>query len=111
MESEKAKNLAERIAHLLQESENGSVPNDFSFLRASIEKINERLTNIEAKINNQNTTNFIHPSKSHASQEKFEIPVAVAPGLNAHLNEEKACPFEPNGKPCDYCAMCSSRGF
>jgi hypothetical protein len=27
------------------------------------------------------------------------------------FHNEKTCSVEPGGKPCDHCAMCSSRGF
>jgi hypothetical protein len=27
------------------------------------------------------------------------------------FESEKKCSVEPAGKPCDHCAMCSSRGF
>ena len=113
MENEKAKILAERIALILQENEQGS--DDFSALRSSIEKINERLSRIEVKLE---SANYIYPAsgvrylpKSHPSQEKFAVAEASAPEVNEHFEKEKTCLFEPNGKPCDYCSMCSSRGF
>lgn len=48
---------------------------------------------------------------SHASQERFNINEAVVEELVEFFEKEKACSFEPDGKPCDHCAMCSSRGF
>lgn len=43
----------------------------------------------------------------HPSLEKYKVIEAFAP----EGAEEKACAFEPNGRTCDHCSMCSSRGF
>jgi len=113
MEKQNTQNLAERIALLLQENENA----DTNFFRQSLEKINQRLDGIEAKLNSQNSNNLqsstfnLQHSIPHPSQEKFEIAEAVAPEFLEHLEAEKPCPFEPTGKPCDHCSMCSSLGF
>ncbi len=103
-------NLAERIASLLQENEKGS--NDF--LRSSLEKINARLDQIENQIASQNSnpkSQIPNPKSFHASQEKFKSLEEIADEIIADMENEKACPYEPTGKPCDHCAMCSSRGF
>ena len=47
----------------------------------------------------------------HPSQEKFGVEEAVVAELVDHFEKEKTCNVEPGGKPCDHCAMCSSRGF
>ena len=47
MENANTQKLAERIALLLQENEKGS---DESFLRSSLEKINQRLDKIESRL-------------------------------------------------------------
>jgi hypothetical protein len=47
----------------------------------------------------------------HFSQEKFADLKEFADEIVNSMQNEKACPFEPAGKPCDNCAMCSSRGF
>ncbi len=112
MVNEETQKLAERIALLLRENEKGS--DDFSFLRASLEKINARLDKIESQISSQNSNPQFTIGNSklfHPSREKFALAESVAPEINQHSDIEKACPFEPSGKPCDYCAMCSSRGF
>lgn len=112
MENEKAKNLAERIALLLQEGEKGT--DDFSALRASLEQISERLDKIEFQLSVENPKSEIQNLKSnHPSQERFAIDEAFLneAAATGFSNAEKACTFEPNGKPCDHCAMCSSRGF
>jgi hypothetical protein len=111
MENEKTQNLAERIAALLQESEKGS--NDL--FRSGIEKINQRLDRIESNIALQNSTksvSLVNTQKPlHFSQEKFVNLEEFADEIINSIQNEKACPFEPAGKPCDNCAMCNSRGF
>jgi hypothetical protein len=110
MENGNTQNLAERIAQLLQENEKGSD----DFLRASLEKINQRLDTIEARMIQQNAapqTQIPNPKLFHASQEKFKSLEDLADEIIANMQNEKACPYEPTGKPCDHCAMCSSRGF
>jgi hypothetical protein len=47
---------------------------------------------------------------THPSQERFGIDDAVAE-LVDFFESEKTCTVEPGGKPCDHCAMCSTRGF
>ena len=47
----------------------------------------------------------------HASQERFGIEEATVTELVEFFESEKKCSVEPGGKPCDHCAMCSSRGF
>jgi hypothetical protein len=53
-----------------------------------------------------NATTFSHPS-----QEKFGVEEAVVSELVDFFEKEKICSVEPGGRPCDHCAMCSSRGF
>jgi hypothetical protein len=48
---------------------------------------------------------------SHSSQERFGIEEATVTELVEFFENEKKCSVEPGGKPCDHCAMCSSRGF
>ena len=98
--------LAEKIARLL-ESE-GQSP-ELAKLYASIEKLNHRLAKVEASLNPQPQTP--NPKLTHPSLEKFGVAEAIADEIFVGLQKEKACTFEPNGKPCDHCAMCSSRGF
>jgi len=43
--------------------------------------------------------------------EKFGVEEAVVSELVDYFEKEKTCGVEPGGKPCDHCAMCSSRGF
>jgi hypothetical protein len=107
MPQENYKNLAEKIARIL---ESETKPVDFSSIQASIEKLSQRLDGIESRLE---PSPPIHPSSLilHPSQERFAIAEAMADEIFAGIQKEKACTFEPNGKPCDHCSMCSSRGF
>jgi hypothetical protein len=53
----------------------------------------------------------VNAGVSHPSQEKFGVEEAVVSELVDYFEQEKTCSVEPGGKPCDHCAMCSSRGF
>ncbi len=79
---------------------------ELASLFAAIEKINHRLDKLEGE---KSSAAFTAPI--HASQEKFSIAEAIADAIFDGVSKEKACTFEPNGKPCDHCSMCSSRGF
>ena len=111
MKDENTQKLAERIALLLQENEEGS--GDTKFFRESLEKINRRLENIESQLNSQTQHSALSTQHSiaHPSQERFLNVEAIADEIIENMKNEKACPYEPTGKPCDNCAMCSSRGF
>jgi hypothetical protein len=98
--------LAERIARLLESEQQGG---DLASVFASLEKINHRLDKLEAFSNPQSAIR--NPQSVHPSQEKFAVLEAVADQIIEGLKTEKACTFEPNGRPCDHCSMCSSRGF
>ena len=47
----------------------------------------------------------------HVSQERFGVEEAAVSELVEFFESEKKCTLEPGGRPCDHCAMCSSRGF
>ncbi len=53
----------------------------------------------------------VNAGVSHPSQERFGVEEAVVSELVDYFEKEKICSVEPGGKPCDHCAMCSSRGF
>jgi hypothetical protein len=53
----------------------------------------------------------VNASVAHPSQERFGIEEATVAELVDYFQNEKTCSVEPGGKPCDHCAMCSSRGF
>jgi len=50
-------------------------------------------------------------SPEHPSAERFGIEEAAVSELVEFFEAEKQCSVDPSGKPCDHCAMCSSRGF
>jgi hypothetical protein len=50
-------------------------------------------------------------SVDHPSQERFGVAEAAVSELVEFFENEKQCSVDPSGKPCDHCAMCSSRGF
>jgi hypothetical protein len=95
--------LAERIAQLLEDERPST---DMAALMSSIEEINARLAKLEAADRPLPPL----PAK-HPSLDKFAIAEAIADQIIEGMNEQKACTFEPNGRPCDHCSMCSSRGF
>jgi hypothetical protein len=99
--------LAEKIAKLL---DNESQPNDLAALFASIEKLNHRIGKLEKSLTESQSAAKVAQSV-HPSQERFAIAEAVADEVFNNNKKEKACTFEPNGKPCDHCGMCNSRGF
>jgi hypothetical protein len=105
MPSPETKKVADKIAKML-EAESPSV--DLASLYASIEKINHRLDKLETSVP---PSAFRIPQSNHPSVDKFDVAEAVADEIFVGLQKEKACTFEPNGRPCDHCAMCSSRGF
>ncbi len=107
METGNAHRLAENIASIL---ENEPRTIDLSSIQANIERIKVRLDSIESKLQLSVPT---HPSTfiPHPSTERFSVIEAFADEVITKLNKEKACTFEPNGKPCDHCSMCISRGF
>ena len=117
MTDERTQKLAERIAAVLTESERETRAElDFSVLQASLEKIFTRLDKIESQIAFQNsppnpTYQLPNPKSVHPSQERHSVFEALPRETGESQTKEKACQFEPNGKPCDYCSMCSARGF
>ena len=107
MPNENIQSLAEKIAQLIEGER--STP-DFASLQAGIDRISERLDKLELVSDPQSPPRILQ-STPHPSQEKFAVLEAVADEIFGNLQKEKACTFEPNGRPCDHCAMCSSRGF
>lgn len=106
-----SQNLAARIARLLEAE---ARPVDLSSLQQCIEKINDRLGKIEAKLDHTAQTPIPFAAAAvpaHPSQDRFAVVEAIVDEVFSQYKHEKACTFEPNGKPCDHCSMCSSRGF
>jgi len=109
------------------------VSSELAAVRAGISELQRQLTQLEAKVGFDSTPHpaapgaapvrspvpithspwlaGINSSYSHPSQEKFGVEEAVVSELVDYFEKEKICSVEPGAKPCDHCAMCSSRGF
>lgn len=80
--------------------------NELATLFAAIEKLNHRLDKLER----HEVEAVVTVEPAHPSLDKLSVAEAIADGIFAGITREKACQFEPD-KPCDHCAMCSTRGF
>jgi hypothetical protein len=122
-----AERIAKRVASHGPTSSAGS-PDDLgaelAAMRASLSELQNRLVQIEARVRPGNAgyaTTVAAPQMhspwlagvniSHPSQERFGVEEATVAELVDYFQSEKTCSIEPGGKPCDHCAMCSSRGF
>lgn len=133
-EIDRAKLVAERIARRVtdlpsqtQANRTADLSSELAAMRASLGELQNRLLQIEAKVNLSTpvvSVDSIAPPRTqspwlavvndpnlHPSQERFGIEEATVAELVDFFQKEKACSVEPGGKPCDHCAMCSSRGF
>jgi hypothetical protein len=124
MGSEQARLLAERIARRIdggsvRDSSPAAAPNiaaELSAMRSTLNELQTRLSRIESKVTTNASVPQVHSpwlaglNDSHPSQERFGVEEATVAQLVDYFQGEKACSMEP-GKPCDHCAMCSSRGF
>ena len=112
---------------------------ELAAVRAGLSELQRKIAQLEAKVSSDTTdyrNNFtqntaptiptsarpvpsthspwlagVNASLSHPSLEKFGVEEAVVSELVDYFEKEKTCSVEPGGKPCDHCAMCSSRGF
>lgn len=106
---------------------------ELAAVRAGLSELQRKLAQLEAKVSLESVdshTNLssatakstvplthspwlagVNASLSHPSQEKFGVEEAVVSELVDYFEKEKICSVEPGSKPCDHCAMCSSRGF
>ncbi len=107
-----AKLLAQILASEESQPNNPSSA-DLATVLSKLDDLSLRLVQIENRLDETPQTQQIETSAFnkpifpvflHASKERF----ALAEDAD---KKEKACHFEPGGKPCDHCAMCSSRGF
>lgn len=80
--------------------------NEIATLFAAIEKLNHRLDKLERR----DVETAVTSVPTHPSLDRLSVAEAIADGIFAGITREKACQFEPD-KPCDHCAMCSTRGF
>ena len=139
-ELDQAREMAERIARRVSgESESrrpqsSEVSSQLAAVRAGLSELQKKIDQLEAKVTSgpaaptrpsqtsstpprqQLVTHSpwlagINSSYSHPSQERFGVEEATVTELVDFFEKEKICNVEPGGKPCDHCAMCSSRGF
>jgi|ERR1043166_4889855 hypothetical protein len=130
-EVDQAKLMAERIAKRVSsqrgpapESRSSDISSELAAMRASLSELQTRLIQIESKVRTGNVSYSsavaapqMHSpwlagvNASHPSQERFGVEEATVSELVDYFQNEKTCSLEPGGKPCDHCAMCSSRGF
>ena len=106
---DQAKVIAERIARRLgapQSAGSSDIGSELAAMRASISELQNRLVQIESKVSAPQMHSPWHPSL-----DRFAVEEATVSELVDFFQNEKACSLEPGGKPCDHCAMCSSRGF
>ncbi|MCU1265378.1 MAG: hypothetical protein JWM21_1696 [Acidobacteria bacterium] len=133
-----AERIARKVSAGL--STNPTQPNsplnaEIAAVRASINDLQKRLLQLESQARGEahntstHTTSaqrtfagFVPPTHSpwlagvnaaaaHPTEERFGIEEAVVNELVDYFQSEKTCSIDPSGKPCDHCAMCSSRGF
>ena len=110
---DQARLMAERIARRVSSGATPSVAgssdvvSELAAVRASLDELQNRLVQIEAKVGN---VPRVH-SPWHPSLERFGVEEATVSELVDFFQNEKTCSMEPGGQPCDHCAMCSSRGF
>jgi len=121
----------------IRPQQTGEMSSELAAVRAGLSELQRKISQLEAKIsvappnsptstptnlspsNTSRTTPTTHSpwlaginsSYSHPSQEKFGVEEATVTELVDFFEKEKVCSVEPGGKPCDHCAMCSSRGF
>ena len=114
--------------------QNSEVSSQLAAVRAGINDLQRKLAQLEASVKSDVTAATpraalpvgreagvpathspwlagINSSYSHPSEEKFGVEEASVSALVDYFEKEKLCSVEPGGKPCDHCAMCSSRGF
>jgi hypothetical protein len=107
---DQARLMAERIARRVAgepATPQTDISSELAAMRASLNDLQNRLVQIEAKVSFPR----VHSPWQHPSLERFGVEEATVSKLVDYFQNEKTCSMEPGGKPCDHCAMCSSRGF
>ncbi|HKQ53920.1 MAG TPA: hypothetical protein VJT74_16210 [Pyrinomonadaceae bacterium] len=106
------------------------VGEELAVMRASLQDLQQRLARIESHVTHDADetsqrgeraqppatrspwlSGVYVPATAHPSQERFGVEEAAVSELVDFFEGEKKCELEPGGKPCDHCAMCSTRGF
>jgi len=128
MSADRAKLVAERIARRVGTSapdggkpantDNTDLGSQLAAVRSTLNELQTRLIQIEAKVGaSAPAAPRMHSpwlegvNAGHPSVERFGVEEATVSELVDFFQNEKACSLEAGGKPCDHCAMCSSRGF
>jgi hypothetical protein len=122
MSSDHAREMAERIARRVgaapaPPAKPTDIGSELASMRAMLNEVQNRLVQIESKMSSSAPAPRMHSpwlsgvNASHPSVERFGVEEATVSELVDFFQNEKACSLEPGGKPCDHCAMCSSRGF
>lgn len=133
-----AERIARRLAEQqpsrpsIQPGEANELTSELSAVRSSLSDLQNRLSRIEASIRSGAVSTAplstndrvpavlrthspwlagVNAGISHPSEERFGVEEATVSELVDYFQSEKTCSIEPGGKPCDHCAMCSSRGF
>jgi len=132
-----ARRVSAESSPSIRPQQSGEVSSELAAVRAGLSELQRKISQLEAKIsvappdsstNTQTNLSLSNPSRntptthspwlaginssySHPSQEKFGVEEATVSELVDFFEKEKTCSVEPGGKPCDHCAMCSSRGF
>ena len=133
-DSQNARAMAERIAKRISANQSSvpaaSVTNvsaELASVRAGLNDLQQKLARLEAKLSggaaavpSSRSEGFVPATHSpwlaginasHPSQERFGVEEAAVTELVDFFEKEKQCSMEPGNRPCDHCAMCSSRGF
>lgn len=125
MSADQAREIAERIARRVggatvppRERDRTDLGSELAAVRATLNELQNRLIQIESKVGSSapaaprvQSPWLSGVNASHPSMDKFGVEEATVSELVDFFQNEKACSLEPGGKPCDHCAMCSSRGF
>ncbi len=112
--------LQKRLAHV---ESHITHDDDCNAVKTKNASFDERPNPANSKSNTQTSTpaspsqrapflSGVYVPATHPSTERFGIDEASAVSeLVDFFENAKTCELEPGGKPCDHCAMCSSRGF
>ena len=113
-----AERIARRVGAASAPSGTTDIVSELAAMRATLNELQNKLVQIESKVG---STGPAPPrvqspwlgglNVNHPSLERFGVEEATVSELVDFFQNEKACSLEPGGKPCDHCAMCSSRGF
>jgi hypothetical protein len=135
MSADQAREIAERVARRVggaaatpQDTNRSDLGSELAAVRVVLDQLQQKLVQIEAKVGSGTASAEVpaaprvhspwlagvnadaNVNAGHPSIERFGVEEATVSELVDFFQNEKACSLEPGGKPCDHCAMCSSRG-